>query len=1233
VDCAERADRRGRVRERAALLSGGGDMLTGKQLGCYRVLDHLGSGGMGSVYLATRGADRVALKVFHTHLLEKPGFFERFQREALAGMRVNHLNVVRTLDCAKSAIDGQDYHYLVMEYTEGTTLCHTLEDLGRLSESWLLEIAAQVGAGLRAIHDGDIVHRDLKPENILITKTDEIKIMDLGVALLSGEALRLSSPGQFVGSVLYASPEQFTCAGGDVDCRADLYSLGLILYELASGDLPCYEGGVVRVIEARTKDAPRRLSEIGAQVSPFFDEVVQTLLAHDREERIQSAQELLDILELGEASDWWVKRSRGRALDAVRPPPRIIVARETAVHGRGEDLTQLRRLFDEACEGQGHVVILDGEAGSGKTRLLDELTTGLQEDGVELNFLYGVYPPGGAATASGALCSAFREHLGSEGLERSLKAHLSGMPGLIPAFAAVLRGEPAPQGHMPLDRDATQTAFVQLGRSLAADRPTLIVIDDLHLAPEEGLALFASLACAVPGHRILLVGATRPGVSDSWIAGLTRLEHVLRQTVDRLDPQAVAGILAEHFGSNKVAQLIGPRVATWSDGNALFVFEILHGLQDGGFLVRRPNGAWTIWGDADHFEIPTSIQDQIQARFSLLDDDARALVDVAACAGFRFDPVLVGEALELGPIAVLRRLGQLNRVQRLVHPSEKHFVFDHHLVREALYESLSDGLRERYHAALAGALENRMEAATRPAESLDGGLLVDLCDHFLRGGLGARAVKYLDAALDHLEQNGLSAPALALAERMLEPAGILDAGDRAALLLRASEHLGIAGRSDAQRTRIEEAMQLAETVGDDRILSRAHRLMGIHHLTGSRNEQGGEHVLEAIRLAREANDPDEEVSAMIQHGNLLAEAARFAEARKCFEEAYDLADENGNLASAAAAIGSLGNVCTEDGRPEEAIEHGRHCLEIFAEIGDRIREVKARGLLGNALVSLGRRAEAREVLEEQVDKAREIGYRRGEAMATGNLGLVCFAEGRPGDALESYAQELEIQDDMDEGDPQIEAHDAARVAAVQALIGRNQESLDLATRAVTIYTEIGDRRNLAFARQAMGVALARLGDAEGAEKALGDGIEILESVGDRRELGPLLVDLGRIVRRLDQADRAAACFERAREVASETGHRTSQVLALAHLAWLGRGDANEAAKMLEEHEPVIGVPEQMEINHVLWKSTGSPAYLEEARRILLLIRANAPEIGRASIMTEVPLHGDILADGATGALS
>jgi serine/threonine-protein kinase len=218
--------------------------LKGTHLGPYRLGDELGSGGMGTVYAADVTAEvpgigdasRVAIKVIHPHLLEKSGFFKRFMREAEIGKSVKHEAGVKTYDVDAIAVDGKMVHFMVMEYVEGRTLRDLLEDMKQVPETLLREIARQVTAGLDAIHTVGIVHRDLKPENVLITPDDDVKIMDLGVARLVEETVALTRDGQFTGSVLYAAPEQFEAAG--VGPQADLYSIGVMLFELASGSNP-----------------------------------------------------------------------------------------------------------------------------------------------------------------------------------------------------------------------------------------------------------------------------------------------------------------------------------------------------------------------------------------------------------------------------------------------------------------------------------------------------------------------------------------------------------------------------------------------------------------------------------------------------------------------------------------------------------------------------------------------------------------------------------------------------------------------------------------------------------------------------------------------------------------------------------------------------------------------------------------------------------------------------------
>jgi serine/threonine-protein kinase len=189
-------------------------MEPGADLGPYRIDRELGSGGMGKVYAATGADGAVALKIVHPHLLEMPGFFKRFLREAQLGQSIRHENVVRTLDCDQEFSDGKPQCFLVMEYVEGQTLSELLRELERVPEELCRHVAREICKGLAAVHDAGVVHRDLKPENVLITPDHVVKVMDLGVAKLSDEAMKLSQSGAFVGSAEYAAPEQF---GGEVD--------------------------------------------------------------------------------------------------------------------------------------------------------------------------------------------------------------------------------------------------------------------------------------------------------------------------------------------------------------------------------------------------------------------------------------------------------------------------------------------------------------------------------------------------------------------------------------------------------------------------------------------------------------------------------------------------------------------------------------------------------------------------------------------------------------------------------------------------------------------------------------------------------------------------------------------------------------------------------------------------------------------------------------------------------
>ena len=253
----------------------------------YKILEKLGEGGMGEVYKAqdTKLERFVALKFLPSQLIASEDDKARFIQEAKAASAMNHPNVCTIYDIQ----NHNDQLFIVMEFVDGKTL---KDKKDTLSEKQILEIGIQVAEGLAAAHEKGIVHRDIKPENIMIRKDGIAQIMDFGLAKLykEGNVSRLTKVGSTVGTMGYMSPEQIQ--GLDVDHRTDIFSLGVVLYELLAGELP-FKGVHETAImyEIVNVDAPP-LSTLKEGMDPELDEIILECLEKDKDERCQSAKEL-----------------------------------------------------------------------------------------------------------------------------------------------------------------------------------------------------------------------------------------------------------------------------------------------------------------------------------------------------------------------------------------------------------------------------------------------------------------------------------------------------------------------------------------------------------------------------------------------------------------------------------------------------------------------------------------------------------------------------------------------------------------------------------------------------------------------------------------------------------------------------------------------------------------------------------------------------------------------------
>jgi len=289
--------------------------MIGKTISHYKILEKLGSGGMGVVYKAedTKLKRTVALKFLPPELTRDPEAKARFIREAQAASSLQHQNICTIHDINETP-DGQIF--IVMDCYEGQTLKEKIKEI-RLEKEEAVDIAIQIAEGLGCAHEEGIVHRDIKPANIIITNRGEVKMLDFGLAKLAGQA-RLTKDTSTLGTVAYMSPEQVS--GGEVEHRTDIWSLGVVMYEMLSGELP-FKGEYEQAVMYAILNEEIKLSD---NLQSELQDVLQKSLMKNPEERYSTAVELLDELS-SIRENLEIKKSKHKSIKTKKTKSRTII--------------------------------------------------------------------------------------------------------------------------------------------------------------------------------------------------------------------------------------------------------------------------------------------------------------------------------------------------------------------------------------------------------------------------------------------------------------------------------------------------------------------------------------------------------------------------------------------------------------------------------------------------------------------------------------------------------------------------------------------------------------------------------------------------------------------------------------------------------------------------------------------------------------------------------------------
>ena len=253
----------------------------------YRLEEFVGKGGMALVFRAcdTRTGHDVAVKVLRPELGNDEEFLERFRREALAASKMSHHNIVNLLDVGEE--DG--YRYLVIEYMRGRTLKDIIQEKERLPEPVAGQIAIRILSALQHAHDNGIIHRDIKPQNVLINAEGMVKVADFGIARVAGSNT-LTKGDNVMGSVHYFSPEQ--AKGEDVTAASDIYSVGVVMYEMLTGRVPFDGDTPVSIALQHISTPPVPPSQVVDGISPAMERVVLTAMSKDKDSRYASAADM-----------------------------------------------------------------------------------------------------------------------------------------------------------------------------------------------------------------------------------------------------------------------------------------------------------------------------------------------------------------------------------------------------------------------------------------------------------------------------------------------------------------------------------------------------------------------------------------------------------------------------------------------------------------------------------------------------------------------------------------------------------------------------------------------------------------------------------------------------------------------------------------------------------------------------------------------------------------------------
>jgi eukaryotic-like serine/threonine-protein kinase len=1084
--------------------------------GRYRLLDTLGSGGMGTVY---RALDRltgetVALKRVVASLGQAgdtPALRLALTREFQAMAALRHPNIVAVRDYG---FDQHGQPYFTMDLLPQA---HTILTVAQFrSPEEQLGLLAPVLHALAYLHRHRIVHRDLKPGNILVTG-GVVKVLDFGLAATAGHTLPSA------GTLIYAAPELLR--GEPVTPAADLFSFGILAFELLAGWHPFGNHPQAAVPAILGLEPDWALLDLPLPIVA----VLQRLLAKSPGERWGDATSALAAL----------AGASGLPLPVETAATRESFLQAAPLTGREQEVAQLQGALAAALTGHPSGWLISGESGVGKSRLLAEVRTYGLVQGMAL--LQGQAVDEGGAPY----------HLWREPLQRlSLLAQPDGVEAgvlrpLLPQIGLLC--EQPPVEAPPLEPAAAQTRLrTVIGQLLvrAAERqPLLLLLEDLHWADEESLALLEWLQRWLLAEQqaklpLLILASYRQGEAPQLPARFGAFAHL---PVPRLSPAQMGELSVAMVGSEGVQPQLVDFLQRETEGNAFFVVEVLRALvEEAGTL-----------GQVGTMALPAQIvaggiEAVLQRRLRRIPMRFQPILQWAAVAGRRLDLAVLralaaGEAVEAWLTVAANAL--------VLETQNGYWQFHHEKLRQAVLAGIDPAQRRHLHRQVGETIEQ----IYADHQSL---YAADLAYHFRQAGDEERERHYSRVAGEWAAAGFANDAALSFFDRSLALTPPMAHAERFALLLAREQVHNLLGNRAAQWADLQ-ALATVANAQDDPAQQFALRLRLANYAETTGDYPTALSIASAVcTLAADQGWAAQQAEGHLLWGRVYWRQGEFHAAVMQLEQALAQAQRAATPALEAECLRLLGTVLGDLGRHPEAQQALNTALTHFRTLQDRRGEGRVLNNLAVRAYYQSDYAGAEQLYGQAITIYRAIGDRHNESAVLNNLGLVADSLGEYATAVDYYRQALALYEQIDN-----RKHEGAVLSNLGSLadtLGDYETARGYFERSLAVRRALGDRQGEADTLISLALLYHHQEDHTGALALVEAGLALAESTGYPIDQGLGWTVQGHLLTALGRLDEATASYEQALAVRRAAGETNLQLEPLAGLARIEQARGNWA---------------------------------------------------------------------------